>query len=301
MELKPLIRVERMSFGYTQKIVLNDVNLAIAEGEIVTLLGPNGCGKSTLLKIMLGLLRPARGSIFFNDKDIMHVNPKFLAREIAYVPQIHKSSFPYAVRDVVLMGRIPHKTFFFRYSKTDMRVAHDALERLSILHLANRAYTEISGGERQLTLIARALAQGAKTFIMDEPASGLDYGNQLRLLDQIIKLSREGYTFIKSTHSPEHALWIADRAIMIKNGAIVSDGKCDDVINGESLFRLYNARVNVLRLNGSLRVCVPETICGCQELAKSPWTSLDTTQPEDMMKSKREVVPFRKNQNNAEF
>ncbi len=175
-----------------------------------------------------------------------------------------------------------------------MRVAHDALERLSILHLANRAYTEISGGERQLTLIARALAQGAKTFIMDEPASGLDYGNQLRLLDQIIKLSREGYTFIKSTHSPEHALWIADRAIMIKNGAIVSDGECDDVINGESLFRLYNARVNVLRLNGSLRVCVPETICGCQELAKSPWMSLDMTPPEDMMESKREVCSLQK-------
>lgn len=302
MELKPLIRVEGLSFGYTQKTVLNDVNLTIAEGEIVTLLGPNGCGKSTLLKIMLGLLRPARGRVFFSDRDILHVSPKFLAKEIAYVPQIHKSSFPYAVMDIALMGRIPHKTFFFRYSKADMSIAHDALEKLSILHLANRAYTEISGGERQLTLIARALAQGAKTFIMDEPASGLDYGNQLRLLDQIIKLSREGYTFIKSTHSPEHALWIADRAVMIKNGAIVSDGKCDDIINDESLFRLYNARVNVLRLNGSLRVCVPETICGCQEFAKSLWMSQDIMEPPgDMMQSKREAVPVKEDHKNAEI
>jgi iron complex transport system ATP-binding protein len=267
MELKPLIRVEGISFAYTQKTVLDDITFGISEGEIVTLLGPNGCGKSTLIKIMLGLLSPAKGGIFFNGKDIAQLSSKFLAKEIAYVPQTHKSSFPYTVMDVVLMGRIPHKTFFFKYSKSDMAIANDAIERLSIPHLADRAYTEISGGERQLTLIARALAQGAKTFIMDEPASGLDYGNQLRLLDQIIKLSREGYTFIKSTHSPEHALWVADRAIMIKNGTIMADGKCDNIINNENLFHLYNAKVNVLKLNGSLRVCVPETICGCVEFS----------------------------------
>jgi iron complex transport system ATP-binding protein len=267
MELKPLIKVEGVSFGYTQKTVLNDITFGISEGEIVTLLGPNGCGKSTLIKIILGLLRPVKGRIFFNGKDIARLSSKFLAKEIAYVPQIHKSSFPYTVMDVVLMGRIPHKTFFFKYSKSDMAIANDAIERLSIPHLADRAYTEISGGERQLTLIARALAQGAKTFIMDEPASGLDYGNQLILLDQTIKLSREGYTFIKSTHSPEHALWVADRAIMIKNGSIMADGKCDDIIDNNNLFNLYNARVNVLKLNSSLKVCVPETICGCLEFA----------------------------------
>ncbi len=276
MELKPLIKVEALSFGYTEKTVLEDINLAIREGEIVTLLGPNGCGKSTLIKIMLGLLCPAKGRISFNGKDIRHVPPKLLAKEIAYVPQTHKSSFPYKVMDIVLMGRIPHKTFFFKYSKSDMRTAEDALERLSISQLANRAYTEISGGERQLTLIARALAQGAKTFIMDEPASGLDYGNQLRLLDQIVKLSRAGYTFIASTHSPEHALWVADRAIMIKNGVVVADGDCDDVISSVNLFRLYNAKVNVLRLNGSLRVCVPQTLCGCGEFNGLPETDLVT-------------------------
>ncbi|MEN6622254.1 MAG: ABC transporter ATP-binding protein [Smithella sp.] len=263
MGLKPLITADGISFSYTKKNVLNDINLSIAEGEIVTLLGPNGCGKSTLIKIMLGLLRPARGSIYFNGENILGISSKLLARKIAYVPQTHKSSFPYTVRDVVLMGRIPHKTYFFKYSKNDMCIANDVLDRLSITHLANRPYTEISGGERQLTLVGRALAQGAKTFIMDEPASGLDYGNQLRLLDQIIKLSREGYTFIKSTHSPEHALWIADRAIMIKNGSIVADGPCDEIINSENLLNIYNARVSILKLNGSFDVCVPKTICGC--------------------------------------
>jgi iron complex transport system ATP-binding protein len=100
---------------------------------------------------------------------------------------------------------------------------------------------------------------------MDEPASGLDYGNQLRLLEQIINLSRQGYTFVKSTHSPEHALWVADRAIMIKDGVIVADGKCDDIVNSENLFHLYNAKVDVMRINGSLWVCAPQAICGCSQ------------------------------------
>lgn len=269
MGIEPLIKMEEVSFGYTKKTVLANISLSVAEGEVVTLLGPNGCGKSTLIKIMLGLLTPATGRIFFNGENIRHLGSKFLARKIAYVPQTHKSSFPYTVRDIVLMGRIPHKTFFFKYSKSDRTIADNALERLSITHLADRAYTEISGGERQLTLIARALAQGAGTFIMDEPAGGLDYGNQLKLLDQIIRLSREGYTFIKATHSPEHALWIADRAILIKKGAIVADGCCDDIINTDNLFHLYNAKINVLKSgNGSFNVCVPQTICGCMEIPK---------------------------------
>ena len=261
------ISVKNISFGYTKKKVLTGIDLDIASGEIIALLGPNGCGKSTLIKLMLGLYRPDEGSIFLDGVDILQIDSKTIARAIAYVPQIHRSSFPYTVADIVLMGRIPHKTFFYRYSKEDMNIARDAMDRLSISHLAERPYTELSGGERQLAVVARAIAQGARTFIMDEPATGLDYGNQLRLLEEIIRLSQEGYTFIKSTHSPEHALWVADRAIMIKNGAIVADGKCDEVISTESLFHLYNAEVSVLKLNGSLSVCVPQTICGCMELA----------------------------------
>lgn len=263
MELKPVVKAENISFGYTTKMVLHDVSLSIGAGEVVTLLGPNGSGKSTLLKTLLGIHRPAKGSVFFEGKNIARIGSKGLAKRIAYVPQIHKGSFPYTVIDVTLLGRIPHKTFFFKYSNDDLRIAYGALERLSITHLADRAYTEISGGERQLTLIARALAQGANTFIMDEPASGLDYGNQLRLLEQILALSQEGYTFIKSTHSPEHALWIADRVVMMKDGRIAADGKCDDVVNETNLFNLYNAQVSVVRLNGFPRVCVPRNICRC--------------------------------------
>ena len=267
MELTPRIRVEGVHFGYGEKPVLKGVDLSVSGGEIVTLLGPNGSGKSTLLKIMLGILRPARGTVFLDGRDVASFGPKALAREIAYVPQIHKNSFPYRVVDIVLMGRLPHKGFFFRYSKGDLDIADEVLAKLSIEGLADRPYTEISGGERQLTLIARALAQGARTFIMDEPAGGLDYGNQLRLLEQIMLLAGEGYTFIKSTHAPEHALWIADRAIMIKDGGVMADGPCGEVINRENLYRLYRARVSVTKVRGSVWVCVPETIAGLESVA----------------------------------
>jgi iron complex transport system ATP-binding protein len=260
MDSKPLIQVDDVYFSYSKKPVLAGISLQISRGEIVTFLGPNGCGKSTLIKVMVGVLSPLRGRVLLDGQDTCHFGLKHLAREIAYVPQIHKSTFPYSVLDIALMGRIPHKTFFFKYTKEDIETAYDALERLSILHLADRPYTEISGGERQLTIIARALTQGANTFVMDEPATGLDYGNQLRLLEQITKLSQEGYTFIKSTHSPEHALWIADRAIMIKEGCVMADGPCEEVVNDGNLFRLYDARVNVVRAPGSFWFCVPQTI-----------------------------------------
>ena len=262
MSSHPLIEVEEVYFSYSRKPVLTGISLSVQRGDIVTLLGPNGCGKSTLIKVMIGLLRPLEGRTLYDGRDISHLGSKRLAREIAYVPQSHKSAFPYSVIDVALMGRIPHKTFFFRYTKEDVEIAYDALQRLSILHLADRPYTEISGGERPLTIIARALTQGARVFVMDEPATGLDYGNQLRLLEQINRLSYEGYTFVKSTHSPEHALWIADRAIMIKDGKIMADGPCEEVVNDANLFQLYNARVKVVRVDGSFQFCVPQAIGG---------------------------------------
>ncbi len=255
-----LIEVQAVTFGYHTKPVLNDINFVIRKGEVVSLLGPNGSGKSTLLKVILGLLRPARGSVRLKGTDIRRIEAKSVARQIAYVPQTHKGAFSYKVIDVVLMGRLPHKPFFFSYTNKDRDIAFEKMERLSIAHLAERPYTELSGGERQLTLIARAMAQGAEVFVLDEPATGLDYGNQLRLLEQIIKLARDGYTFIKSTHSPEHAFWLGDRSVMMKEGAIIGDGKTDAIVTNDSLLTLYNAKVSVVKINGNLRVCVPHVI-----------------------------------------
>jgi len=255
-----MLVAENITFGFPDKPVLRDVSLTVNKGEIISLLGPNGSGKTTLLKTLLGLYRLEKGRVLFEGKAISTLRQKTLARSIAYVPQIHRASFAYRVIDVVLMGRIPHKTFFSRFSAEDMDIALGALDKLSIRHLQDRPYTRISGGERQLTLIARAMTQGAHTFIMDEPANGLDYGNQIKLLEGLIDLCDEGYTFLKSTHFPDHALWVADRVIMLKEGSIIADGIPDDVITSESLFALYGREVNVHSLRESFKVCIPKKI-----------------------------------------
>jgi iron complex transport system ATP-binding protein len=255
-----LIAVNHVTCGYNHRPVLSDISLAFAPGEVVALLGPNGSGKTTLLKVLLGLLPPQQGNVLLENRPVSTIPPKQLARRIAYVPQVHRASFGYRVLDVVLMGRMPHKPFFFRYGKTDQTIALQALERLSIGHLKDRPYTEVSGGERQLVLIARALVQGADIFVMDEPVNGLDYGNQIRLLGRIADLARDGYTFIKTTHFPDHALWISDRVVMLKKGRVVADGPTNDVISRTNLYRLYNTHVDVLGLDGGCRICVPEAL-----------------------------------------
>jgi iron complex transport system ATP-binding protein len=264
MGIKMVLVAENISFGFPDKPVLRDVSMAVRKGEIISLLGPNGSGKTTLLKALLGLYPLDKGRVLFEGRAISSVQQKALARSIAYVPQIHRASFAYRVIDVVLMGRIPHKTFFSRFSAEDRDIALGALEKLSILHLQDRPYTRISGGERQLTLIARAMTQGARTFIMDEPANGLDYGNQIKLLESLLDLGEDGYTFIKSTHFPDHALWVADRVIMLKEGSIIADGAPGDVITSENLFSLYGRQVDVHSLRESFKVCIPRKIGACR-------------------------------------
>ena len=212
-----LFAVENLSFSYRRTPVIGDLSLTIDAGGVLALLGPNGSGKTTFLKLLLGLLRPAQGTIRLQGEDLYRIPQREVARQLAYVPQVHREAFGFRVFNVVLMGRMPHTSFFARYGKSDWHIVQEALEKLGISHLAERPYTEVSGGERQLTLIARALAQGARTFIMDEPTSGLDYGNQIRLLERVAGLAQEGYTFVLTTHHPDHALAIADRVVMMQS------------------------------------------------------------------------------------
>ncbi len=252
-----LLRVDRACFSYQGRKVLDEINLSFDKGGVVSLLGPNGSGKTTLLKVMLGLLQPKTGSVLFEGQSLETMPRREFARRVAYVPQVHRESFAYTVEDVVLMGRMPYLSFFSTYSSSDREIAAAAMQRLDILHLKERPYTEISGGERQLALIGRALTQGADVFIMDEPVNGLDYGNQMRLLNGIKGLAREGLTFVMTTHFPDHALMTADRVILMKDGAIMADGLPDETITKEAVFELYRIEVNVMPMNGSGRVCVP--------------------------------------------
>jgi iron complex transport system ATP-binding protein len=252
-----LIDVQGVGFSYRKIQVLNEVDLSFRAGEVVSLLGPNGSGKTTLLKIMLGFLQPETGAVFFAGNSLETVPPRILARRVAYVPQVHREAFAYTMEDVVLMGRMPYKTFFSTFSAADRDLAAAAMEKLEIAHLRNRPYTEVSGGERQLALIARSLTQGADVFIMDEPVNGLDYGNQMRLLNGIRGLAKEGLTFIMTTHFPDHALMTADRVILLQQGSVLADGLPEETITRETIFALYRIDVDVVPVNGSGRVCLP--------------------------------------------
>ena len=264
-----LIEARNISFSFGCNNVLYNISLCVSKGGVVFLLGPNGSGKTTLLKILLGLYLPTAGEVLFEGIPATRILPKTLAKKVAYVPQIHRVTFAYSVIDVVLMGRTPHKTLFSRYSKADLDIALGSLDKLSILHLKDKPYTEISGGERQLTLIARALTQEARIFIMDEPVHGLDFGNQIRVLEHIAALSQDGLTFVNSTHFPDHAFWIADRVVMLKKGKIIQDGAPNGVITEENIYELYNTKVNLLQTADNLKVCTPMAVKNKKILATS--------------------------------
>uniref|UniRef100_UPI0025FAA2A9 ABC transporter ATP-binding protein n=1 Tax=uncultured Thiodictyon sp. TaxID=1846217 RepID=UPI0025FAA2A9 len=218
------LQAHGLHFAYRGHKVLTGVSLTVQSGEVVSLLGINGAGKSTLLRLLLGFLSPAQGSVELGGHPLSSFRRREIARHIAYVPQVHVPPFPYSVREIVLLGRLPHTGLAAAYGREDEAEVDHCLSRLEITHLADRPYTEISGGERQLTLIARALVQGARILVLDEPMAGLDYGNQIRLLHRLRLLAQDGYAVLKTTHHPEHALADSDRVVLLENGHITADG-----------------------------------------------------------------------------
>jgi len=256
-----LLSLDQASFAYQGRPVLARVSLELQQGGVTALLGPNGCGKTTLLKLLLGLLEPSGGSVRFRGRDLRGLSRRDLARELAYVPQVHREAFGYRVEDVVLMGRMAHRGLFRGYGREDRRIAREAMDRMEIGHLADRPYTEVSGGERQLALIARALTQGAEVFLMDEPTNGLDYGHQIKLLERLARLAKAGLTFLFSTHCPDHALAVADRVVLMRAGAILRAGPVAE-LSARDLQALYDVEVRILSLEGGRRTCVPARLPG---------------------------------------
>jgi len=255
MAVMATLHADKLSFSYHRKPVLHELSLELERG-VTALLGPNGSGKTTLLKLLLGLLKPRSGEVRLDGVALGKLGQREVARHMAYVPQVHREAFAYRIEDVVLMGRMPHASFFSPYTQQDREQAREAMERLGILHLAERPYTQVSGGERQLALIARAMTQGAQIFVMDEPTNGLDYGNQVRLLERLQILAESGLSFIFSTHHPDHALSVATRVVMMNQGSILRDGG-PSTICPESLEEIYGVDVRLFHLEDGVRVCVP--------------------------------------------
>ncbi len=239
-----MIEVKNIVFGYSKsEEILKGITLNINKGEIVNILGANGCGKSTLLKLILGFYKYRNGNIKIYNKEVHSISRKELARYLSYVPQNHHAVFPYAVKDVVVMGKC-NGSFWKNYSKSDYEAVDEALSALKIEHLKERDYSKLSGGERQLVMVARAIVQNADYCFMDEPVASLDYGNQYRLLDSVKTMAEKGLTFIITTHHPDHVKYLGGRAVLMKNGIIYKDGMAEKVLNDVSLYELYKVKVD---------------------------------------------------------
>ncbi len=255
------LEIKELSFGYHQKLIFEKVSFKVGEGEIVCLLGANGAGKTTLFKTVLGLHQARQGEVILSGKNVSQSSRRELAKVMGYVPQNHIPPFPYSVMDVVLMGRTAHINNYAVPSDADIRIAQEVMRNVNITYLEDKNYTEISGGERQLVLIARALAQEPRILVMDEPASSLDYGNQIRLLSHVKRLAKQGLSIIMSTHSPEHALYCGAKVIMLKDGHILCSGTAEEVINENNLREIYGIDVeitNATARNGEQRkICIP--------------------------------------------
>lgn len=255
------LEVRNVSFSYGEQRVLEDISFRAETGQLVSVLGPNGVGKSTLFRCMLGLLKTYTGSIAVDGKDTRGMGARELARHVAYVPQSHYPAFNYTVLDMVLMGTSSRTAPFSPPRGKEIRAAMEALERLGIDGFAHRDYTHISGGERQLVLIARALAQNARVLMMDEPTANLDYGNQMRVMEQVRKLAGEGYTILQSTHNPDQAYLFSHRILAIQDGRVAADGVPAQVVDAGLIQTLYGIDVSVESFcEDRFRVCVPRAI-----------------------------------------
>lgn len=249
-----MLSARGLATGYPGRTVGRGIDLDLRPGEVVCLLGPNGGGKTTLFKTLLGLLPPLAGSIELDGAELANLARAAIARRVAYVPQAQEGAFPFIVRDIVLMGRATRIGLWRQPGGKDVQAASAALGRLGIAAFADRPFTALSGGERQLVLIARALAQEAGLCLMDEPMANLDLGNRTRLLAHLLALRREGIGILFTSHEPDHALAVADRVLLLKDGRVAAEGPPAGVMTGPALSALYGLPVEVVELGDGRRM-----------------------------------------------
>ena len=254
------IEVKNLRFRYGARPVIGDVSFTAEKGELLAVLGPNGVGKSTLFRCLLGFLKPVGGEILVDGKELGAYSRRELAKKIAYIPQSHSPAFDHTVLDSVLMGMTAQLGVFEQPGQAQREKAMQMLRALGMEKLFDRGCMKISGGERQLMLLARALVQDASMLIMDEPTANLDYGNSCRVMERVKKLGQTGYTIIFSTHDPNQAFSYATKVLALKDGGVMAVGAPEAVLTEDVLSRLYGipvARCEMETAFGRKTICMP--------------------------------------------
>lgn len=264
-----------------KRMIFADVTFDMHPGEIFCILGPNGTGKSTLLRCLVDLLDPRSGTVQIEGTNIREMSRQDIAKKVAFVPQGYDVAFSYTILEYVLMGRAPYISAFGSPTDEDARIAIEAIQEVGIMHLIDKAINEISGGEHQMALIARALAQQPRILLLDEPTSHLDFGNQMQILNLIERLRERGIAIIMTSHFPDHAFIISDLVGIMRDGAFSLIGPADEIITSESLRETYHVDVKVEFISvAGRKVCIPmknKPGCLCSIDSAKPGERQDTT------------------------
>jgi iron complex transport system ATP-binding protein len=242
------MEVRRAAFEYAAHRIFEALDFDVSAGEVLTVLGANGCGKSTLLRCLAGTLRLSEGSVRIGGEELAGLDSTARARKVAILFQEHQVTFPFSALDIVTMGRTPYLSAFGSPSAQDREAAAQALEEFGLLHVKDRAYTELSGGERQLVLLCRTFVQQPAVILLDEPTAHLDFRNQVRCLDMIGMLAARGVAIVLTSHDPNHAFLFPGRALLMQLDRSAVIGAPSEIINRASLSATYGIDVGVFSI-----------------------------------------------------
>ena len=248
-----MLKVHGLEFKYKDRDILKKIEIEINKGEVLSILGPNGTGKTTLLKCIAGIIKPQKGSFSIGNKNMLHIKRNNLAKQISYVPQSSPSKFPITVFEAVLMGRSPY--IMWRPSEKDLKIVVNVLKFLKLEEFASKNFDQLSGGEKQKVLIARAVAQDTEYLLMDEPTSNLDLKHQLEIMEMISNMVKtKNVSAVFAMHDLNLAGRFSDRVVMLNKGEVFCTGKPEEVITVENIKIVYGVNATIKNNNGVLYV-----------------------------------------------